>query len=277
MSETAVRPLMHFDNSYARELPGLAVPWQPTAVPGPSMLYFNRALAEELALDADALDGPRGVAVFSGNEVPEGAMPIAQAYAGHQFGGFSPSLGDGRALLLGEVIDRHGRRRDIAFKGSGATPFSRGGDGKAAVGPGLREAIFGAGMHAHGIPTTRALAAVATGEPVMREDTLPGAVLTHTVQSLTFDLFKVSFSAECTREPVGATRIRVIDTVQGTVVPLEPYDGGQVFCQAAPAATYSGSWLRRVGAGTHTLQVQIFSTAGLTLIDDWTFELVVYD
>ena len=106
---------------------------------------------------------------------------------------------------------------------------------------------------------------------------VPGAVLTHTVQSLTFDLFKVSFSAECTREPVGATRIRVIDTVQGTVVPLEPYDGGQVFCQAAPAATYSGTWLRRVGAGTHTLQVQIFSTAGLTLIDDWTFDLVVYD
>jgi hypothetical protein len=106
---------------------------------------------------------------------------------------------------------------------------------------------------------------------------VPGAVLSHTVQSLTFDLFKVSFSAECTREPVGATRIRVIDTVQGTVVPLEPYDGGQVFCQAAPASTYSGTWLRRVGAGTHTLQVQIFSTAGLTLIDDWTFDLVVYD
>ena len=183
MSETAVRPLMHFDNSYARELPGLAVPWQPTAVPAPSMLYFNRALAEELALDADALDGPRGVAVFSGNEVPEGAMPIAQAYAGHQFGGFSPSLGDGRALLLGEVIDRHGRRRDIAFKGSGATPFSRGGDGKAAVGPVLREAIVGEAMHAHGIPTTRALAAVATGEPVMREDTLPGAVLTRVASS----------------------------------------------------------------------------------------------
>jgi uncharacterized protein YdiU (UPF0061 family) len=183
MSETVVRPLMHFDNSYARELPGLAVPWQPTAVPAPSMLYFNRALAEELELDADALDGPRGAAVFSGNEVPEGAMPIAQAYAGHQFGGFSPSLGDGRALLLGEVIDRHGRRRDIAFKGSGATPFSRGGDGKAAVGPVLREAIVGEAMHALGIPTTRALAAVATGEPVMREDTLPGAVLTRVASS----------------------------------------------------------------------------------------------
>ncbi len=110
-------------------------------------------------------------------------MPIAQAYAGHQFGGFSPSLGDGRALLLGEVIDRRGQRRDIAFKGSGRTPFSRGGDGKAAVGPVLREAILGEAMHALGIPTTRALAAVATGETVFREDTLPGAVLTRVASS----------------------------------------------------------------------------------------------
>jgi uncharacterized protein YdiU (UPF0061 family) len=147
------------------------------------MLYFNRALAEELGLDADALVGDRGSAIFSGNEVPEGATPIAQAYAGHQFGGFSPSLGDGRALLLGEVVDRHGRRRDIAFKGSGRTPFSRGGDGRAAVGPVLREAIVGEAMHALGIPTTRALAAVATGEPVFREDTLPGAVLTRVASS----------------------------------------------------------------------------------------------
>jgi len=183
MPETLVRPLFRFDNSYARELPGLAVPWQPAKVPAPSLLYFNRALAEELGLDAEALDGDRGAAIFSGNEVPEDATPIAQAYAGHQFGGFSPSLGDGRALLLGEVIDRHGRRRDIACKGSGRTPFSRGGDGKAAVGPVLREAIVGEAMHALGIPTTRALAAVGTGEPVFREDTLPGAVLTRVASS----------------------------------------------------------------------------------------------
>ena len=183
MPEILVRPLFRFDNSYACELLGLAVPWQPAKVPAPSMLYFNRALAEELGLDADALDGDRGAAIFSGNEVPEGAMPIAQAYAGHQFGGFSPSLGDGRALLLGEVIDCHGRRRDIAFKGSGPTPFSRGGDGKAGVGPVLREAIVGEAMHALGIPTTRALAAVGTGEPVFREDTLPGAVLTRVASS----------------------------------------------------------------------------------------------
>ena len=183
MPDTATRPLFRFDNSYARELPGLAVPWHAANVPAPSMLYFNRALAQELGLDAQALDGERGAAIFSGNEAPEGATPIAQAYAGHQFGGFSPSLGDGRALLLGEVVDRHGRRRDIAFKGSGRTPFSRGGDGKAAVGPVLREAIIGEAMHGLGIPTTRALAAVATGEPVFREDTLPGAVLTRVASS----------------------------------------------------------------------------------------------
>src|SRR5687767_5116992 len=158
MDKTLAMPF-HFDNSYARDLPDLAVPWQPAKVPEPKLLYFNRALAEALGLDAQALDGERGAAIFSGNEVPDGATPIAQAYAGHQFGGFSPSLGDGRALLLGEVIDRQGRRRDIAFKGSGRTPFSRGGDGKAAVGPVLREAIVGEAMHALGIPTTRALAA----------------------------------------------------------------------------------------------------------------------
>jgi serine/tyrosine/threonine adenylyltransferase len=183
MPETAVRPLFRFDNSYARELSGLAAPWQPTAVSAPAMLYFNRALADELGLAADALAGDRGAAIFAGNEVPEGATPIAQAYAGHQFGHFSPSLGDGRALLLGEVIDRDGRRRDIAFKGSGRTPFSRGGDGKAAVGPVLREVILGEAMHALGIPTTRALAAVATGEPVFREDSFPGAVLTRVAAS----------------------------------------------------------------------------------------------
>jgi uncharacterized protein YdiU (UPF0061 family) len=183
MPDTEVRPLFRFDNSYARDLAGLSVPWQPAKVPAPSLLYFNRALADELGLDADALDGDRGAAIFSGNEVPDGATPVAQAYAGHQFGGFSPSLGDGRALLLGEVVDRHGRRRDIAFKGSGRTPFSRGGDGKAVVGPVLREVIVGEAMHALGIPTTRALAAVATGEPVFREDTLPGAVLTRVAAS----------------------------------------------------------------------------------------------
>ena len=172
-----------FDNTYVRELPGFYVPYQPAPAPAPRLLFLNETLAAELKLDTAALSGPEGAALFAGNRLPEGAEPIAQAYAGHQFGGFSPQLGDGRALLLGEVIDRAGRRRDIAFKGSGRTPYSRGGDGKAAVGPMLREALLGEAMHALAIPTTRALAVAATGEPVQREQALPGAVLTRVAAS----------------------------------------------------------------------------------------------
>lgn len=172
-----------FDNTYARDLQGLYVASQPARAPAPRLLFLNEGLADELGLDAASLRGEAGAALFSGNALPEGAQPIAQAYAGHQFGGFSPQLGDGRALLLGEVIDRHGRRRDIAFKGSGRTVFSRGGDGKAAVGPMLREVLIGEAMHALGIPTTRALAVVATGEQVHRESTWPGAVLTRVAAS----------------------------------------------------------------------------------------------
>jgi len=171
------------DNSYARDLQGFSVPWRPEAAPAPKSLFFNEPLAEELGLDVAALSGEAGAALFAGNTVPDGAEPIAQAYAGHQFGGFSPQLGDGRAVLLGEVIDRAGRRRDIALKGSGRTPFSRGGDGKAAVGPMLREVLIGEAMHALGIATTRALAVVATGQPVFRETVLPGAVLTRVAAS----------------------------------------------------------------------------------------------
>ena len=172
-----------FDNTYARELPGSFVAWKPAPAPAPRLLFLNEALATELGLDAAALRGADGAALFAGNALPSDAEPIAQAYAGHQFGGFSPQLGDGRALLLGERIDTAGRRRDIAFKGSGRTPFSRGGDGKAAVGPMLREALIGEAMHALGIPTTRALAVAATGETVRREQMLPGAVLTRVAAS----------------------------------------------------------------------------------------------
>jgi uncharacterized protein YdiU (UPF0061 family) len=172
-----------FDNSYARDLPGFYTAWKPAAVPQPRLLHLNRTLAAELGLDAEALAGPDGAALFAGNVLPAGAEPIAQVYAGHQFGGFSPQLGDGRALLLGEVLDREGRRRDIALKGSGRTPYSRGGDGKAAIGPMLREVLVGEAMHALGIPTTRALAVAATGETVYRELTLPGAVLTRVAAS----------------------------------------------------------------------------------------------
>ncbi len=172
-----------FDNSYARELEGCYVPWSPRPVPEPVLLRLNRSLAEELGLDGEALDSPEGARIFAGVDVPTGAQPIAQAYAGHQFGGFAPQLGDGRAMLLGEVIDRQGRRRDIALKGSGITAFSRGGDGKAAVGPVLREYLLGEAMHALGIPTTRALAATRTGEWVRRDRPLPGAVLTRVAAS----------------------------------------------------------------------------------------------
>ena len=173
----------NLENSYARDLEGFSVPWRPEAAPAPKSLFFNEPLAQELGLDVAALSGEAGAALFAGNTLPEGAEPIAQVYAGHQFGGFSPQLGDGRAVLLGEVVDRAGRRRDIALKGSGRTPFSRGGDGKAAVGPMLREVLIGEAMHALGIPTTRALAVVATGQPVLREVPLPGAVLTRVAAS----------------------------------------------------------------------------------------------
>jgi len=175
--------VFRFDNSFARELQGLYVPWQPATVPAPRLLYLNASLCADLGLDAGALDGPAGAAMFAGNVLPDGAEPLAQAYAGHQFGSFSPQLGDGRALLLGELVDRQGCRRDIAFKGSGRTPFARGGDGKAAIGPMLREVLVGEAMHALGIPTTRALAVAATGEPVLREQPVAGAVLTRVAAS----------------------------------------------------------------------------------------------
>ncbi len=176
-------PRMAFDNSYARELEGLYARWKPAGSPAPRLLQLNRGLALELGLDADELSSAEGLAILAGNVVPPGAEPLAQAYAGHQFGGFSPQLGDGRALLLGELIDRAGRRRDIAFKGSGRTPFSRGGDGKAALGPVLREYLMGEAMHTLGIPTTRALAAVATGVAVQRDQVQPGAILTRVAAS----------------------------------------------------------------------------------------------
>jgi uncharacterized protein YdiU (UPF0061 family) len=172
-----------FDNSFARELEGFYVPSEAAQVPEPCLLKFNRALAIELGLDTKALETNLGTEIFAGNRVPNGSMPLAQAYAGHQFGGFSPKLGDGRALLLGEIVDTRGKRHDIQLKGSGRTPFSRGGDGKAGLGPILREYMIGEAMHALGVPTTRALAAVTTGEQVFRETAIPGAVLTRVAAS----------------------------------------------------------------------------------------------
>jgi uncharacterized protein YdiU (UPF0061 family) len=176
-------PSFAFDNTFARDLTGLYEPWQPVGASAPQLLLLNDGLARELGVDPESLRDDAGVAVLAGNAVPEGATPVAQAYAGHQFGGYSPRLGDGRALLLGEVIDVHGRRRDIHLKGSGRTPFARGGDGLAAVGPMVREYVIGEAMHALGIPTTRALAVVATGDQIVRETLLPGALLVRVASS----------------------------------------------------------------------------------------------
>ena len=175
------QPLFAFDNSYARELEGFYVPWQGAEAPSPRLVALNAPLSEALGLELTAND--ELAAIFAGSTMPDGASPLAQAYAGHQFGGFSPQLGDGRALLIGELLDRSGERFDIQLKGSGPTPFSRGGDGKAVLGPVLREYLMGEAMHALGVPTTRALAAVTTGEQVMRKGLKPGAVLARVASS----------------------------------------------------------------------------------------------
>ena len=153
-----------FDNSYARLPARLYARLDPTPVAAPRLVRVNAGLAESLGLDPEELASPEGVEILAGNRMPEGAAPIALAYAGHQFGHFVPQLGDGRAILLGEIVGRDGARRDIQLKGSGRTPFSRDGDGRAALGPVLREYIVSEAMAALGVPTTRALAAVTTGE-----------------------------------------------------------------------------------------------------------------
>jgi serine/tyrosine/threonine adenylyltransferase len=172
-----------FDNTYARLPDRFFARLNPTPVAAPKLIHVNTGLAEQLGIDAGYLATEAGVAVLAANTVPPGAEPIALAYAGHQFAHFVPQLGDGRANLLGEVVGRDGGRRDIQLKGSGPTPFSRRGDGRAALGPVLREYLISEAMAALGIPTTRTLAAVATGETVWRETMQPGAVLTRVAAS----------------------------------------------------------------------------------------------
>jgi uncharacterized protein YdiU (UPF0061 family) len=174
---------VHLDHRFATALPELAVPWSAADVPAPQLLALNEPVARDVGLDPDWLRGPDGLRLLVGTLVPHGAAPVAQAYAGHQFGFYSPRLGDGRALLLGEFAGPGRALRDLHLKGSGRTPFARGGDGYAAVGPMLREYIISEAMHALGIPTTRSLAVVATGRDVQREVPLPGAVLARVAAS----------------------------------------------------------------------------------------------
>lgn len=172
-----------FVNSYTQLPQSFFSRVKPTPVSRPSLIALNHELAEELYLDAQALNSADGIALFAGNALPSSAQPIAQAYAGHQFGHFNPQLGDGRAILLGDVLDRQGQYRDIQLKGAGPTSYSRNGDGRAAMGPVIREYMLSEAMHRLGIKTTRALAAVATGETVYRQTALPGAIVTRVATS----------------------------------------------------------------------------------------------
>ncbi|MFT4149471.1 MAG: YdiU family protein [Paracoccaceae bacterium] len=236
-------PKIRFDNSYARELGDLAVGWPPEPAPDPKLVIFNRPLADELGPDVAALAAE--AALFAGAFVPPEARPIAQAYAGHQFGGFSPQLGDGRALLLGEVIDRNGNRRDIQLKGSGRTPFSRGGDGKAALGPMLREYLIGEAMHALHIPTTRGLAVATTGETILRDmKRLPGAVLTRVAASHirigTFQFFAARGEVDRLRRLTDYTIARHYPEAAGAERPALAMFDGMMDRQARLIAEWMG-------------------------------------
>lgn len=192
-----------FDNSYARLPERFHARQPPVPVGAPRLMALNRPLVERLGLDPGWLESPEGLAMLAGNAVPEGAEPLAQAYAGHQFGHFVPQLGDGRALLLGEVVAPDGARFDIQLKGAGPTPFSRRGDGRAWLGPVIREYLVSEAMAALGVPTTRALAAVTTGEAVFREGAMPGAMLTRVAASHirvgTFQFFAARGDTEALR------------------------------------------------------------------------------
>ena len=233
-------PQFIFDNSFARSLDGCFEFCRATPTTAPKLLQLNHTLAKELGLDPVTLNSEAGLAVFSGNIMPEGSEPLAQAYAGHQFGGFTPQLGDGRALLLGEVIDTQSRRRDIQLKGSGRTPFSRGGDGRAALGPVLREYLIGEGMHALGVPTTRALAAVTTGEFVYRESPLPGAILTRVAASHirigTFQYFAARGASDKVRELADYAIARHYPDTAGTENPYLTFFAAVTDAQAALVA-----------------------------------------
>ncbi|ATJ81586.1 YdiU family protein [Halomonas beimenensis] len=213
-----------FTLRYARFPDRLRAECLPTPVEHPRLVAFNRPLAAELGFDLEAFEADHAAEVLAGNAVPEGADPVAMAYAGHQFGTFVPQLGDGRALLLGEVIDRQGRVRDLQLKGSGRTPFSRGGDGRAPLGPVLREYLISEAMHALGIPTTRALAAVTTGERVFRRIPEPGAVLTRVAAS---HLRVGTFQYFAARRDTEALRLLAEEAIERHYPALAGHEGGE--------------------------------------------------
>jgi uncharacterized protein YdiU (UPF0061 family) len=233
-----------FDNTYARLPEQFYARVNPTAVRAPRLVRVNRDLAAVLGLDADALASAEGVEVLAGNRVAEGSEPLAMAYAGHQFGNFVPQLGDGRANLLGEVVGRDGVRYDLQLKGSGRTPFSRGGDGRAAIGPVLREYIVSEAMAAMGVPTTRALAAVLTGQPVMRETELPGAVLTRVAKSHlrvgSFEYFAARRDIEAIRMLADYAIARHYPSASGAERPYRAFLDGVVTRQAELVARWMG-------------------------------------
>jgi len=220
MSEVQIESGLKIDNSYAEQLTGFYVEGAGDKAPNPQLVKFNSSLAKQLGFDLDNLSEPDLAAMLSGGTTPVDACPLSQVYAGHQFGGFSPQLGDGRALLLAEVIDTQGQRLDIHLKGSGLTPFSRGGDGKAVLGPVLREYILAEAMHALDIPTTRALAAVTTGEQIMRSGLLPGAVIARVASSHirvgTFQFFSARGEQEQVKKLADYTIARHYPQLKGT-------------------------------------------------------------
>jgi uncharacterized protein YdiU (UPF0061 family) len=234
-----------FDNSYARLPERFFARQAPVPVAQPRLIKLNEVLAAQLGLDTAVLRSPEGLAMLAGNQVPAGADPLAMAYAGHQFGGFVPRLGDGRAILLGEILDPSGERFDIQLKGSGRTPFSRGGDGRAWLGPVLREYILSEAMQALGIPTTRSLAAVATGEPVFREaGALPGAVLTRVarghVRVGTFEYFQARQDTDSLRQLADYVLARHYPEARGSDQPYRSLLVGVVARQAALVARWLG-------------------------------------
>jgi len=233
-----------FDNTYARLPDRFYARVEPTSVRAPRMIQVNHPLAELLGIDAEALDSPEGAAVLAGNLLFQGSEPIALAYAGHQFGNFVPRLGDGRAILLGEIVGRDGKRRDLQLKGSGPTPFSRGGDGRAALGPVLREYLVSEAMAALGVPTTRALAAVLTGDRVHREGPLPGAVLARVASSHlrvgTFQYFDATRDEEGLRALVDYALARHFPDTEGAGNPALALLERVVHAQANLVARWLG-------------------------------------